>query len=428
MTSGQKRLWRAIAGGLAFLILLLLIGSIGSVPELGVTPLGYEDRIFDPDRIHSINILPDDPVGFLEACERQEVIRCSVVIKEETFPDVAIRALGEQDSCRYSFLLEFDRYDSGRSYYGLDTLELNNLYCDNTMMKDCLTYRLMGQLGVAAPLCSYITVYINGRSLGLYLAVEGMDESFLQRNFGNSHGRLYKPEITGCDAAPDAKLQYLGDEPRHYPQLLNSGITEASEQDQMRLIQALKQLSTGKNLSDTVDIEAVTRFFAAHLFAGSETGYTGTGNYCLYEKEGRLSMLPGDYHAAFGASAWADAEAVINAPIVPEQQHDTDLPMVNRIFSNRNYLWLYQRYQIELLNIDMEAMVEQTRKAISPYVLRDPTRFCTYEEFEAGVDTLEQFLELRAESVQRQLLGNPEPVDPGDLDLSTMGIATLSAR
>lgn len=426
MTTGQKRLWRAIAGGLAFLLLLLLIGSIGSVPELGVTPLGYEDRIFDPDRIHSINILPDDPVGFFEACDRQEVSRCSVVIKEETFPDVAIRALGEQSSNRYSFLLEFDRYDNGRSYYGLDTLELNNLYCDNTMMKDCLTYRLMGQLGVAAPLCSYITVYINGRSLGLYLAVEGMDESFLQRNFGNSHGRLYKPEITDGDAAPDAKLQYLGDEPRHYPHLLNSSITEASEQDQMRLIQALKQLSTGKKLSDSVDIEAVTRFFAVHLFAGGETGYTGTGTYCLYEKEGRLSMLPGDYQTAFGASTAENAHAVINAPIVLSLAEDryAELPMIQRIFSDRNYLWLYQRYQMELLNIDMEAMVEQTRKAISPYVLRDPTRFCTYEEFEAGADTLEEFLELRSESVQRQLLGNPEPVDPGDLDLSTMGIVT----
>lgn len=123
MTAGRKRLWSGIAGGLAFLVLLLLIGGIGSVPEIGVTPLGYEARIFDPDRIHSINILTDDPVGFFEACERQEVSRCSVVIKEETFPDVAIRALGEQNSNRYSFLLEFDRYDNGRSYYGLDTLE-----------------------------------------------------------------------------------------------------------------------------------------------------------------------------------------------------------------------------------------------------------------------------------------------------------------
>ena len=39
---------------------------------------------------------------------------------------------------------------------------------------------------------------------------------------------------------------------------------------------------------------------------------------------------------------------------------------------------------------------------IASYVEQDPTKFCTYEEFETGVDTLKSFCLLRAESIRGQ--------------------------
>lgn len=42
---------------------------------------------------------------------------------------------------------------------------------------------------------------------------------------------------------------------------------------------------------------------------------------------------------------------------------------------------------------------------IASYVEQDPTKFCTYEEFETGVDTLKSFCLLRAESIRGQLDG-----------------------
>ena len=37
---------------------------------------------------------------------------------------------------RYSFKIEFDRFNSSNTYYGLDKLCLNNIIQDNTHMKD----------------------------------------------------------------------------------------------------------------------------------------------------------------------------------------------------------------------------------------------------------------------------------------------------
>lgn len=61
-------------------------------------------------------------------------------------------------------------------------------------MKDYLTYQMMVQFGVAAPLCSYAFLRVNGEDWGLYLAVEAVEESFLQRNYGTQSGALYKPD------------------------------------------------------------------------------------------------------------------------------------------------------------------------------------------------------------------------------------------
>ena len=44
---------------------------------------------------------------------------------------------------------------------------------------------------------------------------------------------------------------------------------------------------------------------------------------------------------------------------------------------------------------------------------RDPTKFCTYEEFETGVEALRQFCALRAESVRGQLDGTIPSTDEG---------------
>ena len=43
---------------------------------------------------------------------------------------------------------------------------------------------------------------------------------------------------------------------------------------------------------------------------------------------------------------------------------------------------------------------------IAPYVEKDPTKFCTYEEFEQGVSALKLFCRLREESVKGQLNGS----------------------
>ena len=163
------------------------------------TVMKYESTLFNKSKVHTIDIVMDDWDEFTANARSEEYYTCSVVIDGEAFKNVAIRgkgntSLSQVTNDRYSYKIEFDHYDSTSTYYGLDKLALNNVVRDNTYMKDYLTYTMMNDMGVAAPLCSYAYITVNGEDWGLYLAVEGIEESFLQRNYGKDYGDLYKPD------------------------------------------------------------------------------------------------------------------------------------------------------------------------------------------------------------------------------------------
>ena len=164
--------------------------------------IGYENRLFDTSRVHTLDIVMDDWDGFIEQCTDEEYAACTVVIDGEKYGNVAIRAKGNTSlssvaaygNDRYSFKIEFDHYQTGKTYYGLDKLCLNNIIQDKTYLKDYLAYTLMNKMGVPAPLCSFVQINVNGEAWGLYLAVEGVEDGFLTRNYGVSTGNLYKPD------------------------------------------------------------------------------------------------------------------------------------------------------------------------------------------------------------------------------------------
>ena len=162
--------------------------------------VGYEG-LFDQGVVHTVDIEIADWDGLIESASQEEYVACDVTIDGEKLSSVGIRAKGNTSlssvatlgSKKYSFKIEFDHFIEGRLYNGLDKLSLNNLIYDATMMKDYLAYTLMGRMDVPSPLCSYVQISVNGEPWGLYLAVEGVEDGFMERN-NMTEGELYKPD------------------------------------------------------------------------------------------------------------------------------------------------------------------------------------------------------------------------------------------
>lgn len=439
--------------------------------------MGYISKLFDTSTVHSIDIIMDDWDGFLDTCTNEEYAVCTVSIDNNTYKNVAIRAKGNTSltqvqsygNDRYSFKIEFDHYDNSQTYFGLDKLCLNNIIQDNTYMKDYLAYQMMGAFGVAAPLCSYAYITVNGEDWGLYLAVEGMEDSFLQRNYGRDYGNLYKPDsqnmgggrgngrefdiegmadffdgnvdfgdradIFGGEfgsgdmpqggawggrggmsmGSDDVLLIYTDDEYESYSNIFDNAKTNITDNDKDRLIASLKSLNAHENIDNVVDIDSVIRYFVVHNFVLNFDSYTGTmiHNYYLYEKDGKLSMIPWDYNLAFGGfNQAADATSLVNYPIDSPVSGSTieSRPMLAWIFADETYTELYHQYFKIFISEYFDSgyyaeMMDAVTKMIAPYVEKDPTKFCTYEEFEYGIAALKEFSLLRAESVRGQLDG-----------------------
>lgn len=468
-------------------VVLLLTGvcmAFGGKADGGTT-MGYEDKLFDTSSVHTINIVMDDWDDFISNAESEEYYTCTLEIDGETYKNVAIRGKGNTSltkvaaygNDRYSFKVEFDRYDSSVTYHGLDKLCLNNIIQDNTYMKDYLCYRLMAEMGVASPLCSYVYVSVNGSDWGLYLAVEGVEESFLQRNYGSDYGELYKPdsqsmgggrgngkgfdmddfdpaENAGDNAKPDGKgggrdgmnssddtlLKYIDDDPDSYSNIFDNAKTDVSKSDKKRLIAALKTLS-GDEPEQAVDVDAVIRYFVVHNFVLNFDSYTGSmiHNYYLYESDGKMQMIPWDYNLAFGAFQSAGgATSLVNYPIDDPVSggYTSDRPMLSWILQSEEYTELYHKYFAELISTVFDSgkfaqEFDSVVQMISPYVESDPTKFCTYEDFETGAQTLREFCLKRAESISGQLDGSigstsdtqerSTLIDAGSLKISDMG-------
>lgn len=196
----EKFAWSVTALMLVITILFMNGSSLGI--QVSARTMGYETRLFDNSRMHTIDIVMDDWDDLIANAADEEYYNASIVIDGEAYKNVGIRAKGNTSlsnvasmgSERYSLKIEFDHYDSTKTYYGLDKLCLNNLIQDSTMMKDYLTYTLMNEFGVNAPLCSFTYITVNGNDWGMYLAVEGIEDAFLTRNYGSDHGELYKPD------------------------------------------------------------------------------------------------------------------------------------------------------------------------------------------------------------------------------------------
>lgn len=361
------------------LLAVLLTGFLLNAEAFGIetarTGMGYEDRLFDASFVHTIDIVMDDWEGFLENCGNKEYASCAVVIDGEAYKNVGIRAKGNNSlssvasygNNRYSFKVEFDHYESGKSCHGLDKLSLTSLIQDNTMMKDYLVYRLMDGFGVDAPLCSYAYITVNGEDWGLYLAAEGVEESFLQRNYGGGCGALYKPDSMnlgggrpGAAGGEDVKLLYQGDDPESYPNIFENAKTDVSEADRRRLIASIRALNEETDLEAVLDVDEILRYFVVHNFVCNFDSYTGqvVHNYYLYEKDGVLSMIPWDYNLAFGSfRSNAGAAEIVNFPIdTPVTGSDLDnRPMAAWIFHDDAYTERYHQYFSRFLSDYIES-------------------------------------------------------------------------
>jgi len=446
-----------------------------------------------------IQVDNDDWQALLNNAQAKEWISGDLIINGERFGNVGIRAKGNSslsmgmrsDDARYSLQFKFNKYVKGQTYYGLDTFCINNLMGDATYMKDYISYEIMHYIGVATPLVNYANVTVNDTSYGFCTALERYDKAFLDRVYSTSAGQLYNVKIgmgmrgnfedmwqdipnempdrqpgnRGADGGMGmggfggrngdgmgmggfggrnggGSLVYTDDSISSYSAIFDNAIFNASDKDKLRVIKALENLGAGTDLEKYFDVDEILRYFAAHTFVVNLDSYTSNmqQNYYIYERDGKITVLPWDYGLAFGGFQSGNASSVVNFPIDTPVSgvNMEDRPLLNKLLEVDEYRERYHEYLRQIVEVYVEGgLFESTINAIdakiNKYVKNDVSAFYTYEQYEAALPQLIKLCRFRAESIKGQLAGtipstssgqnadSSTLIDASSLDLTALG-------
>ena len=269
-----------------------------------------------------------------------------------------------------------------------------------------------------------------------------MDEKFKDPqggsgDFGNRNG--------GAD------LNYTDDDVDSYSTIWDGADGKVTDSDKERVVNAIKNINEGTDLTAYLDIDNILKYMAVHEFVVNLDSLSGNmaHNYYLYENDGQLNIIPWDYNLSFGgmmnggmggspgreSTESSEATSMINDPIdTPFDGTD----FFDALLENEEYLAQYHGYLRQLAEEyvqggRLQEVWERLDAQTDELIETDPTAFYTAAEYEEAKETLWTVLQLRAESVLGQLNGTIPSTDDGQqnaqdtlidgsaIDLSVMG-------
>ncbi|OME95933.1 hypothetical protein BK124_19785 [Paenibacillus amylolyticus] len=381
--------------------------STATTTSVGVTQ-AYES-LFQTDNVIDVNVTIDDAdwKSMLESPLDKDYKNVSVEVDGNKLDNVGFSTKGNltlkavasmEDSDRYSFRLKFDKYDKTQTLLGLDKMVLNNNYADPSYMREVLHYEALRSIGMDVPMTNYVNLYVNGELIGFYTGVEAVDDSYLERNYGEDYeeGVLY-------DTDEKSYLQY--EEGSDYSTITKDLGTDKDKAKLKSFIQTLNEMPEGEkgDIESVLDVDSALQYIAGNMVFGNYDSYNGDKghNYMLYsDAAGKFTVVPWDFNMSFNGysagggrgtttgSTTTNTNATnvsVDEPVLGINMEN--VPMINNLLAVPEYKEKYLSYVNELTDYmeGIQDRITDLADEIRPYVEADPTKFYTTEQFESNI-------------------------------------------
>ena len=352
-------------------------------------------QIFEKDKVIDISIDIDDPdlEDIRNYPQNEEYHSADITvdgIKVEnagirTKGNMTLKSVASSDPDRYSYRIKFNKYVKGNKLLGLDELCLNNGYSDPSYMREYLHYEILRELGMNAPETTFCNVYINGEYAGFYLAVEGLDDTFLEDNFGENYknGNFYKMD-------EGSTLEYKENENYSYADLKSGNAEDLSSFKEF--VKKLNDVTTGEkgDIESFLNVDSALKYIASNTVLCNYDSYNGNmhHNFYLYEDEsGVFTVVPWDFNMSFGGFNGENSEVGIDTPYISGSLET--LPLINKLLSVPEYKEKYYGYIKDIMSMleDFGDRVAELKSIISPYVKNDSTSFYSYDDFDKATSS-----------------------------------------
>ena len=173
------------------LMVTLFVAATASTADAQTT-----DDLFDPGTLNDLRLFMNsrDLQQLRDTVDENTYYQADFEWRGIRVRSVAIRSRGHasRNPAKPALKIEFDRYVTGQRFLGLESLMLDNLWQDATLVRESVTMALFARLGQPAPREAYKRLFINDIYQGVYTTVEAIDSDFLSRVFGDGGGYVFE--------------------------------------------------------------------------------------------------------------------------------------------------------------------------------------------------------------------------------------------
>lgn len=254
------------------------------------------------------------------------------------------------------------------------TYHYNAEYDDPSMIRNALSFRFFERIGVPSPKTKHCLIKLNGKNMGVYLEIEGVDRYFFKQRAIPMQSLVYATN-------DDANFSLISPETNRRKTSLFDGyqLMIGNDAERKRLerfvsrVNALSHRQLLPYLRSRLDIDNYLHWLAGAVFTGNYDGFHH--NYALYRHKGRgyYRIIPWDYEGTWGRDSYGEIFGSNPVPVTGRNH------LTKRLLS---YKSVRQKYKTIVGHIAKHAFTEkklapviaQMYAKIAPYILEDRTR------------------------------------------------------
>lgn len=365
--------------------------SVGQVPG---------NSLFDNTKIHEIRIVTLYE-NFRDTLEQNYLLSfgmnqfqiqdipyapAKLIVDDIVLDTLGIRYKGFNSwwsSIKKPIKIDINKYKSDQEYDGLKKFNLHNGSGDPSFIRENIDYKILRLLNIKAPRTSFVKVFVDTAYIGMYRIVEQIDNTFLDSNFGNHDGNLYKQQAVGTAGF---SLQWLGNRQEDYFKFISLDNHE-NKNDWSGFIHFLDILNntSDKQFRDSIltvfDVYEYLQVLAFDITVNNIDYYGFSGrNYYLYSHNGVFHWIPWDYNLT-----WRENAGPLNI-------NPADFPVLTkRILQVPEFYDVFIQKYCQLKSCFSEAfihkLISDETMAIGSYLKDDPYQDYPFEAFQKNTDT-----------------------------------------
>jgi spore coat protein CotH len=218
------------------------------------------------------------------------------------FPDM--NRLGQNDGeVKIPIMIKFDEFESGHTYQGYTALAVRTYGAsyDEALLEEPITNQIANLVGLPATQTAYTGFKINDDEEKLYVISELVNQVYLDENFENSNGVLYKAEL-------GSTLNFKGEDPSSYADSFTQQ-TRKNDADLLPLISFMRFLEETddqafeEELPVWLDLDSFALYLAVNAMVVNTDSMIGMNNnfYLYYDDvSSQFTVLMWDANESFG--------------------------------------------------------------------------------------------------------------------------------